>query len=394
MQMKRKTAIPEREALRDARRIVIKVGSRVLVQANGRPDVRRMRVLAREIAALHAQGREVVLVSSGAIGSGMEALGMKSRPTSLPELQMAAAVGQLRLMANYDTLFKAHRCKIGQVLLTHDDLKDRRRHLNARNSMLALLRHGVIPIVNENDVVAVDEIRFGDNDLLAALVAILIDADLLILLTTVNGFYAAEHGKRAVRVPILRQITDAEFAQTKGRTGPLSTGGMASKLRAARTAARVQIPVVIANGRTSNVPERILAGADVGTLIVPTPVDAQAALAGRKRWIAFFHRARGAIIVDAGARSAIEKEGRSLLPIGVREVRGHFPAGQVVEVRDVNGALFACGITYYSSDDVRKIMGHKTTEIAALLGRKDYDEVIHRDNMVVMGVEPEVRREQ
>lgn len=393
--MSTKQNIPERLALRDARRIVIKIGSRVLVQQSGRPDLKRMRVLVRDIAELKQDGREVIVVSSGAIGSGMQALGMKTRPTNLPELQMAAAVGQLRLMAHYEELFKNHRCKIGQVLLTHDDLKDRRRHLNARNTMMALLRHGVIPIVNENDVVAVDEIRFGDNDLLAALVAILVEADLLILLTTVDGFFAPQPGKkRATRVPILRQVTPNELAYTEGKGSPLSTGGMESKLKSASKATQVQIPVVIANGRAQGTIQRVVAGEDVGTLVAPVPADAQTALAGRKRWIAFFHRAHGAIIVDEGARRAIEKDGRSLLPIGIRDVHGHFPPGHVVEVRDTNGALFACGITSYSSDDIRKIKGRKTTELAAILGRKDYDEVIHRDNMVVMGIEPEKTHEQ
>lgn len=392
--MAAKRTCPEREALRDARRIVIKIGSRVLVQETGRPDLRRMRSLAGDIAELRKQGREIVVVSSGAIASGMEALSMKTRPTSLPELQMAAAVGQLRLMAHYDEFFGKHRCRIGQVLLTHDDLKDRRRHLNARNTMMALLRHGVVPIVNENDVVAVDEIRFGDNDLLAALVAILIEADLLILLSTVDGYLAPQPGKkRPARVPILRQITENELAHANGKGSHLSTGGMDSKLKSAWKAAQVQIPVVIANGRTQHVMHRILEGEDVGTLVVPAPADAQTVLAGRKRWIAFFHKAHGAIIVDQGARAAIEKDGRSLLPIGVRDVHGHFPAGQVVEVRDTNGALFACGITSYSSEDIRKIRGKKTSDIAGILGRKDYDEVIHRDNMVVMGVEPEVTHE-
>jgi glutamate 5-kinase len=393
--MSSKNIPAERAALRNARRIVVKIGSRVLVQKTGRPDMRRMKALVRDIAELKKQGREIVVVSSGAIASGMEALSMKTRPSSLPELQMAAAVGQLRLMAYYEEFFAKHRCTIGQVLLTHDDLKDRRRHLNARNTMMALLRNGVIPIVNENDVVAVDEIRFGDNDLLASLVAILTEADLLILLSTVDGYLAPQpHKKRPARVPILRQVTDAELAHANGKGSQLSTGGMDSKLRSARKAAQVQIPVVIANGRSDRTLLRILAGEDVGTLIMPNPADAQTTLAGRKRWIAFFHRAHGAIIVDEGARRAIEKDGRSLLPIGVRDVHGHFPAGQVVEIRDINGALFACGITSYSSDDIRKIRGRKTAEIVGILGRKDYDEVIHRDNMVVMGVEPEARHEQ
>jgi glutamate 5-kinase len=381
-----KKLIPERQALTEARRIVVKIGSRVLVQNSGRPDTRRIRQLVKDIARLRKEGREIIVVSSGAIGSGMEALRMKTRPGTLPELQMAAAVGQLRLMTNYDRLFSAEKCRVGQVLLTHDDLKDRRRHLNARNSMMALLRNGIIPIVNENDVVAVDEIKFGDNDVLAALVALLIEADLLILLTTVDGFRAKGAGNKTRRVSILRDVTAAELGMAKGKGSQLSTGGMASKLQAAHMVARVSAPAVIADGRTAGTLSRIVKGEDVGTLIAPDMNGPQSLLAGRKRWIAFFHKAQGTLLVDDGARDAIENKGRSLLPIGIRDVEGHFPSGTVVHLKTTTGVLFACGLVDYSSDQIRKIKGHKTTEIQAILGAKDYDEVIHRDNMVVLGV--------
>ena len=382
-----KQLIRERKALTEARRIVVKIGSRVLVQKSGRPDTRRIRQLVKDLARLRKDGREVVVVSSGAIGSGMEALRMKARPTTLPELQMAAAVGQLRLMATYDRLFGAEKCRIGQVLLTHDDLKDRRRHLNARNSMMALLRNGIIPIVNENDVVAVDEIKFGDNDLLAALVALLIEADLLILLTTVDGFRAKGAGGRTKRVGVLRNVTASELAMAQGKGSDISTGGMASKLQAAYMVARVSSPAVIADGRTAGTLMRIVKGEDVGTLVAAELAGAQAMLAGRKRWIAFFHKAQGTLVVDEGARAAIETRGRSLLPIGIREVEGHFASGTVVNLRTTQGVLFACGLVDYSSEQIRKIKGHKTTEIQDILGAKDYDEVIHRDNMVVLGVD-------
>jgi len=377
----------ERSTVQTARRIVVKIGSRVLVTNTGRPDLPRIKSLVKELAKLRKAGREVVVVSSGAIGCGVDALKLKTRPTSLPELQMAAAVGQTRLMSFYDKFFAAGKCRVGQVLLTHDDLRDRRRHLNARNTMMALLRNGIIPIVNENDVVAVDEIKFGDNDKLAALVALLIEADLLILLTTVDGFQAPGKGGRMRRVPILKSVTDEELQHAQGKGSHLSTGGMASKLQAANMVARVSAPVVIANGRKAGVLGSVLRGADTGTLIAADAAGTQTMLAGRKRWIAFFHRAQGAIIVDDGARAAIETKGRSLLPIGIRNVDGSFAAGTVVNVRTVSGVLFACGVVDYSSDQIRKIMGHRTDEIAGILGSKDYDEVIHRDNMVVLGVE-------
>ena len=377
----------ERSAVQTARRIVVKIGSRVLVQNTGRPDLARIKSLAKELAKLRKAGREVVVVSSGAIGCGVDALKLKTRPTSLPELQMAAAVGQTRLMSFYDKFFSAVKCRVGQVLLTHDDLRDRRRHLNARNTMMALLRNGIIPIVNENDVVAVDEIKFGDNDKLAALVALLIEADLLILLTTVDGFQAPGKGGRMRRVSSLKGVTDEELQHAQGKGSHLSTGGMASKLQAANMVARVSAPVVIADGRKAGVLNRVLRGDDTGTLIMADAATAQTMLAGRKRWIAFFHRAQGAIIVDDGARAAIETKGKSLLPIGIRNVEGSFAAGTVVNVRTDNGVLFACGVVDYSSDQIRRIMGHRTDELAGILGFKDYDAVIHRDNMVVLGVD-------
>ncbi len=376
----------ERKALLGAKRIVVKVGSAVLVQGARKTDLRRMRELVQDIARLRKGGREIVLVTSGAIGSGMQALGMSKRPTNLPELQMAAAVGQTRLMAGYDHLFAKEKCRVGQVLLTHDDLKDRRRHLNARNTMITLLSHGIVPIVNENDVVSVDEIKFGDNDLLASLVALLIEADLLVLLTTVDGFHAPGKTGRMRRVPVLKSIGGDELAHAKGKGSEISTGGMASKLQAARMVANVSAPVVIADGRKSRILSRILKGEDTGTLIAGQADSTESILAGRKRWIAFFHKAQGTLVVDEGARDAIEQKGKSLLPIGIREVEGHFPAGTVVNIRTVTGVLFACGLVDYSSEQIRKIKGHRSTEIADILGSKDYDEVINRDNMVVLGI--------
>jgi len=262
-----------REGIRDARRIVVKIGTRVLVQKTGRPEMRRIRSLVRDVSRLHHSGREVVIVTSGAIGAGMEALGMKERPTRLPELQMAAAVGQSRLMARYDKLFSAERCTVGQVLLTHDDFHHKLRMMNARRTLETLLRRGVIPIVNENDVVADEEIiadvkKLGDNDLLAALLVNLIRADLLIILTTVDGLQAPNSAGQVRRVPCLEAITRSTFRAVCGKGDELSTGGMASKLRAARLVARSGAGVVIADGRKPGVITRVIEGRDVGTLVL------------------------------------------------------------------------------------------------------------------------------
>lgn len=261
-----------REGLRDVRRVVIKIGSRALVQKTGRPEHRRIRALVREMAKLRTEGIEVVLVTSGAIGAGMEALGMKSRPTALPDLQMAAAVGQCRLMTTYDKLFAAKRCKVGQVLLTHDDFNHKIRLTNARRTMENMLRHRVIPIVNENDVVADEEIRadikLGDNDFLASLVVRMIRADLLILLSTVDGLRSFAGGGRSRRVPYLERVDRKTLALVTGQKGNLSTGGMGSKLRAAQVAAHAGCHVVIADGRKPAMIGRVMRGEDVGTFVV------------------------------------------------------------------------------------------------------------------------------
>ena len=376
-----KKTMEQRTALAQARRIVVKIGSRVLVQRNGRPDLARLKALVKDLAKLRRESREVVVVSSGAIGTGVFTLGLKQRPTSLPDLQMAAAVGQSRLMALYDRLFAAEKCRVGQVLLTHADLKERQRHLNARNTMMNLLRHGIVPVVNENDVVAVDEIKFGDNDLLASLVAMLIQANLLILLTTVDGLRAPAAAGRTRRVPFLQGVDHESLALAVGKGSELSTGGMASKLQAADAVAGIGTPVVIANGRTPGVLGRILAGADIGTLIA---TGRAADLTGRKRWIGYFHKAQGALVVDEGARKAVAEKGRSLLPIGIKAVEGEFAAGAVVNIRTAEGGAFARGVVDYSSADLRRIQGLHSHEVAALLGSPDYEEVIHRDNMVVL----------
>lgn len=365
-----------------ARRVVVKVGSRVLVRSDGRPDPRRLKTLVDQIAERHRDPRDMLLVSSGAIGAGMQALGLKKRPRAIPDLQMAASVGQLRLMALYDELFSARGCTIGQVLLTHDALNVRERHLNARNALIRLVSHRIIPIINENDTVAVDEIKFGDNDLLAALVALLVDADALILLTTVDGLRAPCQGRGTRRIPWLPSVTPRELELVFGSKNEISTGGMASKLQSAHTAARSGIPVVIADGRRAGVISAILNGEDVGTLIGRS--RKAAGWGARARWIGFFHKPGGAVVVDDGARRAVAECGRSLLPIGIRGVEGAFKAGAVVDVKSADGAVFARGLIEVAADDLRKIAGKRTVEIAGILGDCGFEEAIHRDNMIVL----------
>jgi glutamate 5-kinase len=351
--------------------------------------MRRIRQLVREIAKLRRSGKQVILVTSGAIATGMEALGLRKRPTNLPELQMAAAVGQVRLMTLYDRCFGAEGCRIGQVLLTHSDLQHRVRHLNARNTMMVLLRNGIIPIINENDVVAVDEIKFGDNDILGSLVTVLIDAELLVLLSTTDGLRVPISSGRTRRVPYLENVTREALALAWGKGSDLSLGGMASKLKAAQTAVDAGAQVVIADGRKAHIIDQVISGRDVGTLIGSFHSSQRGVFKGRKRWLAFFHKAGGTVIVDEGAQRALEKNGHSLLPIGVLNVEGDFPRGSLVNVRTLEGAVIARGLSEYSSDEVRKIMGRRTSEIEGILGSREGDEVIHRDNMVSVSAKEE-----
>ncbi|MEN7973745.1 MAG: glutamate 5-kinase [Verrucomicrobiota bacterium] len=356
-----------RDALKNAKRIVVKAGTKVLVQSTGRPDKRRLGLLVDELAQFQNQGGEVAFVSSGAVGAGLEALGMKKRPTAIPDLQMAAAVGQTRLMSLYDNLFGENKCKSGQVLLTHDVLKHRERHLNARNTLLNLIANRIVPIINENDAISTEEIQFGDNDVLAALVAILIDADALVLLSTTDGLRNEDNK----RVSYIEEVDDEVLGLVSDKQDKLSTGGMASKLESAQIAAHNGIPVVIANGRKSSVLTRILQGKDEGTLLFPKEGN----ISKRKRWIAFFNRAEGLLVVDDGAAAALEK-GKSLLPVGVKNVEGSFKLGAMVNIQTEGGKHIARGLVEYSSADIADIKGRKTSATTG--------EVIHRDNMVVL----------
>ncbi len=374
--------VPARRALPKVRRLVVKVGSGLISSpAEGLlPD--RIGALADELAALHREGREVVLVSSGAIAAGMARLGLTQRPRSIPEKQAAAAVGQSALMWHYEQAFGRHGIRVAQVLLTQEDISARPRYLNARNTLQALLRFRVLPIVNENDTVAVDEIKVGDNDNLGALVAHLVDADLFVILTDVDGLYTGDPrvDPRARRLLTVEAVTEEIERLVWDAEARVSVGGMSSKLEAAQKVTSSGIPMVIASGREVGTLRRAVRGEPVGTYFVPRGDR----LAGRKRWIAFAVPPQGRLTVDAGARSALVERGKSLLPSGVVDVEGEFHAGEVVSLSAADGKEFARGLTNYDAAELRKIRGAKTSALEELLGYKSFDEVIHRDNLVLL----------
>jgi glutamate 5-kinase len=355
-----------RAALKNVTRIVVKFGTGVLTDSRKQPDLEQMGQLVAQIAAIRKEGKQVVVVSSGAVGAGMGVLGHHKRPSDLSELQACAAVGQPRLMALYEKLFAGAGLSVGQVLLTHSDLEDHDRHLNARNTLVTLLRHGVIPIINENDAVSFTELKFGDNDRLSALVACLLPADALVILTTVDGFME-NFGKANPRtVPMIENLDATIESQARGTDSQTAVGGMTSKLQAAKMVIRAGIPLIIASGGKKSVLANILDGKDEGTLFV-----AQAALLpGRKRWIAFFHHAKGALFVDDGAKKALRENGKSLLPPGVARCEGDFVAGDVVRICDLNGTEFARGICDFDSSAVK--------------ARQPKEVLVHRDNLVIL----------
>jgi glutamate 5-kinase len=371
----------KRSDLRKARRLVVKVGTSLLTSADGAIYAARFGQLARQVAELRGQGREVLLVSSGAVGLGLHRLGLDERPGAIPEVQAAAAVGQIDLCRRYERAFSKHGLRVGQILLTHTGLADRERFLNARHTLQALLAAGVVPIINENDSVATDELRFGDNDELSALVVNTCNADLLVLLTDIDGLHD-RHPKEpgARRVAEVPEVTPRVMALASPPTSRTGTGGMPSKLEAARSAARFGVPTVIAAGRTRDVLRRILDGQDVGTLVFPS--DRQ--LSSRKHWIAYSLKPRGHLQLDAGAVRAIRERGRSLLPIGVIDVEGHFSVGDPVSCRAEDGHEVARGLISYGSDELQVIKGHRTPRIAELLGYSNGDEVIHRNDLVLL----------
>lgn len=371
-----------RDSLTRAKRVVVKFGTRVLVDRRGRPNPDRIQAIVDQVVSLRKEGREVVLVSSGAVGAGLDPLGFGTRPTDLVGLQMAAAVGQTQLMSLYGERFAQQKVPVGQVLLNHDDLKNRTRHLNARNTLLGLLEKGVVPIVNENDVVSVNEIRLGDNDTLASLVSVLVDADTLVLCTSVNGLREPAANGRTTRVSYLPKVDQAAIGLTHGKGDALSTGGMATKLEAARTANRGGIPALIIDGRKSDTLLRAMRGDDWGTYL--GAADAESRIRGkRKHWIAFFHKPSGTLIVDDGAERALRKSGKSLLAAGILQVEGRFDTGAVVEVVTKAGTPLATGLTEFSSEDLGCILGKQSDQILELFGPGVSTEVIHRNNLAL-----------
>jgi glutamate 5-kinase len=357
----------QRELLNSAARVVVKLGTGVLTDSRKQLDLAQLEQLVAQVAEQRKAGREIVLVSSGAVGAGMGALGYEKRPGDVSELQACAAVGQSRLMATYEKLFSAYGLIVAQVLLTHEDLEHHERHLNARNTLVTLLTRGVIPIINENDAVSITELKFGDNDRLSALVASLLPADLLVILTTVDGVIENFGKANPKTIPIIERI-DTELEKIAGGTdSATAVGGMKSKIEAAKIVVRSGIPLVVASGKKKHTLARIVAGEEEGTLFVPQPTKLQ----GRKRWIAFFHNPKGALFVDNGARTALREGGKSLLPPGVARCEGEFEAGDVVRICDLDGTEFARGIAGYRSVEVK----------ARKLQRV---EIVHRDNLVIL----------
>ncbi len=368
--------------LSSARRWVIKVGSSLVTNDGKGLDQQAIERWANEISALRHAGCQVVLVSSGAIAEGMLRLGFGARPTAINELQACAAVGQMGLVQSYESCFSRFGLKTAQILLTHADLADRDRHLNARGTLLTLLELGVVPIINENDTVVTDEIKVGDNDTLGALVANLIDADVLVILTDQPGLYTADPRKdpQAQLVAQARAGDSALEKMAGGAGSGISKGGMLTKILAAKRASSSGAHTVIASGRELNVLQRLLAGELIGTFL-----EAQTAkLAARKQWLADHLQTRGSVQVDDGAARALTEGGRSLLPVGIVEVRGEFSRGEVIAVYNLEGRELARGITNYASAEARLIARKSSAEIESILGFNEGAELIHRDNLVVL----------
>jgi len=375
------------------RRVVVKVGTSSLTDKSYRLEPRKVEKLAREVVELKKQSKEVILVSSGAIGAGIGKLGIKQRPRDIKVLQATAAVGQSVLMSTYDRFFTKHGQTIAQLLLTHEDFFNRRRYLNLRNTLLALLKSGVVPIINENDTVAVDEIKLGDNDNLSALVASNLGADLLVILTDTEGLYTHDpRSKKEGRnkkekieiISIVEEVTpEIERLAAAGSGGKTGVGGMKTKIQAAKITTRAGIPLVIANGNKADILARIVAGERVGTIFLPEE-DAVEKINDRKHWLRFASAVKGKVKVDEGAKTALTENRCSLLASGVVGVEGEFASGDPVSIADAGGVEFAKGISNYSSSEIDLIKGAQSKEIEQILGRKKYDAVVYRGNLVLV----------
>lgn len=373
---------PTHETLiKNAKRIVVKVGTSSLTHESGKLNIEMIEKICRQLVNIHCSGKEVLLVTSGAVGAGLSKLGYTERPKSIPEKQAAAAVGQGVLMHIYEKIFSEYGEIVAQLLLTRDDLTDRKRFLNSRNTLLTLINKRVIPIINENDTVVVEEIKFGDNDTLAALVAGLVDADLLILLTDIDGLYTADprNDSQAQLISVVSEIDD-EIIALGGKSGSkFASGGMITKIEAGKISVNAGIPMIIANSREDNIINKIIEGQDKGTLFVPRDTNPHA----RKQWIGFASETEGTLIVDQGCRDALICKGKSLLAKGITDIKGNFDRGSVVRILDGQGEEFARGIASYSSEEMLKLKGRHSEDFIDILGYKDTDSVIHRDNLIL-----------
>jgi len=368
--------------LKEIKRVVIKIGSQVLTSGDQDLDGSFVASLAAQVASARQNGLEVLIVTSGAVAAGRGALGLSTRPRTIPQKQAAAAIGQSRLMRAYEDAFADHGMHVAQLLLTRGDLADRTRYLNARATLETLLECGVVPVINENDTVVVEEIKFGDNDNLSALVTSLVDAGLLLILTDIDGLYDADprSNPEAGLITLVKSITKDLEKVAGGSGSSVGTGGMATKLAAAKKAGKSGAATIIANGTLPGIVARVLRGEETGTLFLP----ATASLTSRKHWIAFTLRPQGKLTVDAGASAVLHRQGRSLLPSGITSVEGNFPRGACVRICDHEGNEFARGITDYSAEEIALILGHRSSEIEEILGFRYGDEIIHRDNLVLL----------
>jgi len=374
-----------KEIFSSAHRVVIKVGTNLLAHRAKGINRDRIGAIAKSVSNFQSQRKQVALVTSGAIGAGMLLLGLKDRPKAIPEKQAAAAIGQPVLMEAYENAFRDHDCTIAQLLLTKDDFVNRTRYNNTKNTFATLFEKGAVPIVNENDTVAVEEIKLGDNDNLSALVANLIEADLLIILSDVDGLFSDDPSKNpeAQLVPIVERFSPQLERLAKKNRSEMSTGGMITKIRAAKQCVSSGIAVIIANGSDPSILDEISRGDYRGTLFLP----AKSKLNFRKKWIGFVSDSKGTVVIDTGAKNALLTKQKSLLPSGVLEVRGEFESADTISVIDSEGKEIARGVARYGSLDLNKIKGKRTTEIQKILSRNNGDEVIHRDNLVLIGTE-------
>lgn len=363
------------------RRVVVKLGSSVVTTENGL-DHKMIRNLADDIHEMRKTGKEFIIVSSGAIAAGVRRLGLKEGARTIPQKQAAASIGQSRLMSAYDEAFGRYGIRVGQLLLTRDDLTHRQRYLNARNTLMTLLSWGVVPIINENDTVVVEEIKLGDNDNLSALVAVLASADLLITLTDIDGLMDCDPrvNSDACLIPVVENITPELKSLAGGTSSGVGRGGMSSKIEAASKAQMSGVPMIITKGKVEGSIAKTLSGEVCGTLIMP----AKEKISARKSWIRYNLRPEGALRVDSGAAKALTNGGKSLLPIGIIDVEGSFDDGAAVDVIDQNDNKIAVGLVNYSSDEMKRIVGRQTAEIDWVLGYRRYDEAIHADNLVVI----------